>query len=257
MSCIICFGFPIGIVSAFATAEQLEVITPVFIITMVVALILIFTYIILKDIKFNKEVNRLLKILHEEIDVENYIKETKDTISKTRNSVYKLHFSLNLAIGYEALGNYQEAIDNMRVLDISEARWIYKALYYNNLAFFYCEVGNSQTAIQTYSDGEKFINKLLENPIFSGAPLHTKGIIEYLKGNFTSSEELLEKSKLQLNTNNHLVTSANLYIAKICLQTNRIQKARLLLDYNLSQRLLPNILAETRKVVEEIKNTDY
>ena len=53
-------GFPIGIVSAFATEKQLEVITPVFIITMVVALILIFTYIILKDIKFNKEVNRLL-----------------------------------------------------------------------------------------------------------------------------------------------------------------------------------------------------
>ena len=53
-------GFSIGIVSAFATEEQLEVITPVFIITMVVALILIFTYIILKDIKFNKEVNRLL-----------------------------------------------------------------------------------------------------------------------------------------------------------------------------------------------------
>jgi tetratricopeptide (TPR) repeat protein len=250
-------GFPIGLVSAFATDEQLEVITPVLTLIVVAALILIFTYAILKANKFNKEVTRLLMILYEDIDAENYIKETKDVISKTRNKSYKLHFSLNLAIGYDALGEYQEAIDNMRVLDISNARWIYKALYYNNLAFFYYEAGNSQSAIQTYSEGKKFINKLLENPIYSGGPLHTKGIIEYSKGNFASSEELLEKSKLQLNANNHLVTSANLYIAKICLKTNRTAEARLLLDYNLSQKLLPNILAETKEVVEEMKSTNY
>ena len=250
-------GLSLGLISSFATEEQLEVITPVLTLIMVAALILIFTYTILKAIKINKEANRLLKILYEDIDAENYIKETKDAISKIKNKSYKLHFSLNLAIGYEALGEYQEAIDNMRVLDISDARWIYKALYYNNLAFFYYEAGNSQSAIQTYSDGEKFINKLLKNPRYSGGPLHTKGIIEYSKGNFASSEELLEKSKLQLNVSHHLVTSANLNIAKICLKTNRIAKARLLLDYNLSQKLLPNILAETKKIVEEMKNTNY
>jgi len=249
-------GLPTGLISAFATEEQLKVITPILTLIMIAALIMIFTYTILKANKFNKEVTRLLKILNEDIDVENYIKETKDAISKTRNKLYKLHFSLNLAIGYDALGEYQEAIDNMRALDISDARWIYKALYYNNLTFFYYEAGNSQAAIQTYTDGEKFINKFLKNPIYSAGPLHTKGVIEYSKGNFASSEELLEKSKLQVNANNHLVTSANLYIAKICLQTNRTPKARVLLDYNLSQKLLPNILAETKKVVAEMKSTN-
>ena len=253
----IVIGLPIGLISSFAKEEQLEVITPVLTLIMVAALILIFTYTILKAIKINKEANRLLKILYEDIDAENYIKETKDAISKIKNKSYKLHFSLNLALGYDALGKYQEAIDNMRVLDIIDARWIYKALYYNNLTFFYYEAGNSQSAIQTYSDGEKFINKLLKKPLYRGGPLHTKGIIEYSKGNFASSEELLEKSKLQLNVSHHLVTSANLNIAKICLKTNRIAKARLLLDYNLSQKLLPNILAETKKIVEEMKNTNY
>ena len=248
-------GFPIGFVSIFATEEQLGIITPVFTLIIVVALILIFAYIILKANKFNKEVFRLLKILYEDIDVENYIKETKNTISKTRNKLYKLHFSLNLAIGYEAIGEYQKAIDNMKVLKINDASWIYKALYYNNLAFFYYEADNLQAAIQTYSDGEKFINKLLENPLHSAAPLHTKGVIEYSKGNLILSEELLEKSKLQVKVNNHLVTSANLFIAKICLQSNRTHKAKLLLDYNLSQKLLPNIMAETKKVVEEMENT--
>jgi tetratricopeptide (TPR) repeat protein len=249
-------GFTIGIISAFVTQEQLEVIMPVLTLIIVIVLILIFTYIILKANKFKKEANRLLKILYEDIDVENYIKETKDIISKTKYKFYKLHFSLNLAIGYEALGEYKQAIDNMRVLDINDASCIYKALYYNNLAFFYYEAGNSQAAIQTYSDGEKFINKLLENSSYSAAPLHTKGIIEYSKGNFTISEELLEKSKLQINGNNHLVTSANLYIAKIYLKTSRTSKARLLLDYNLSQKLLPNILAETKKVIQEMENTN-
>jgi len=250
-------GFPIGLVFAFATEEQLGIIVPVLTLIIVAALISIFTYIILEANKFNKKTTRLLKKLYEDIDVENYIKETKNAISMTRNKYYKLHFSLNLAIGYDALGEYQEAIANMRNLDISGARLIYKALYYNNLAFFYYEAGNSQAAIQTYSDGEKFINKLLEHPIYRGAPLHTKGIIEYINGNFISSEELLEKSKLQVNANNHLVTSANLYIAKICLQTNRTPKAKVLLDYNLSQKLLPNIFAETKKVVEEMKCMNY
>lgn len=250
-------GVPIGLVSAFATEEQLGIITPVFTLIIVAALILIFTYIIQKAVKFNKEAFRLLKILNEDIDVEKYIKETKDTISKTKNKYYKLHFALNLAIGYEAKGEYQKAIDHMKVLNINDARWIYKALYYNNLAFFYNETDNLQAAIQTYSDGEKFINKLLKSPLYSAGPLHTKGIIEYSKGNLTSSEELLEKSKLQVNANNHLVTSANLYVAKICLQTSRTQKARLLLDYNLSQKLLPNILAETKKVIEEMESTNY
>ena len=249
-------GVPLGIVSALATEEQLEAIPPIFTLIIVTALILIFTYTILKANKFNKEVNRLLKILYEDVDIEKYIKETKEALSKTRNKLYKLHFSLNLAIGYDALGEYQQAIDNMRALDISDARWIYKALYYNNLSFFYFEAGNSQAAIQTYSEGEKFINKLLENPLHSGGPFHTKGIIEYSKGNFTSSEELLEKSKIQRNASNHLVASANLYIAKICLQNGRISKAKLLLDYNLSQKLLPNILTETKKVVEEMKSNN-
>jgi tetratricopeptide (TPR) repeat protein len=249
-------GVPLGLVSSFATEEQLEVITPVLVLMMAAVLILIFTSAILKANKFNKEVTRLLKILYEDINAEKYIKETKDAISKTKNKSFKLHFALNLAIGYDALGEYQEAIDHMRALNISDARWIYKALYYNNLAFFYYEAGNCEAAIQAYSHGEKFINKLLEKPIYSGGPLHTKGIIEYSKGNFAFSEELLEKSKLQLNTNNHLVTSANLYIAKICLQTNRMPKARLLLDYNLSQKLLPNILAETKKVIEEMNSTN-
>ena len=235
----------------------------IFISTLVIAAILVFQLVWLNKVyhfeqkEFDHSVVKAIRGLYEDIDVENYIKETKNAISMTRNKYYKLHFSLNLAIGYDALGEYQEAIANMRNLDISGARLIYKALYYNNLAFFYYEAGNSQAAIQTYSDGEKFINKLLEHPIYRGAPLHTKGIIEYINGNFISSEELLEKSKLQINSNNHLVTSANLYIAKICLQTNRTPKAKVLLDYNLSQKLLPNIFAETKKVVEEMKCMNY
>ena len=86
-------GLSLGLISSFATEEQLEVITPVLTLIMVAALILIFTYTILKAIKINKEANRLLKILYEDIDAENYIKETKDAISKIKNKSYKLHFS--------------------------------------------------------------------------------------------------------------------------------------------------------------------
>ncbi|HEY5584596.1 MAG TPA: hypothetical protein VIK78_08895 [Ruminiclostridium sp.] len=249
-------GVPIGLVATLFTEEQLEIIIPIFALIIVTVLIWMFTYTILKFIKFNKEVIRLLKILYEETNAEKYIIETKATISKTKNKLYKLHFSLNLAAGYEANGDYQKAIDHIKGLNINNASGIYKALYYNNLAFFYFETDDFQSAIQTFLEGEKFTSKRIENSNFSGALLHTKGIIEYAKGNLTSSEELLERSKLQVNANNHLVTSANLYLAKICLQTSRIQKARLLLDYNLLQKLLPNILSETKKVLAEMESTN-
>ena len=86
-----------------------------------------------------------------------------------------------------------------------------------------------------------------------GSFLNTRGALEYLKGNIEISEELLEKSKISLGLGVRGLEDTNLYLAKIYLKTNRIEKAKILLDYTLLQKLYPETLRKTLKVVEEME----
>lgn len=218
-------------------------------ITGVIAYIL---YIMYKYFSFANETKRLLKIMYEEIDIERYLAETQAAIKRTRNKLYKFHFSLNMAVGLHANGENDSAINYMKKLSVKDTSWVYKAIYYNNITFFYCDKDDLQNANETFTLGEKYIRKVMKNPLHSAAFTHTLGALEYLRGNLSRSEELLEKCKQQMTANNFLVSSANLYLAKIYLKTGQIEKAKLLVDYNLSQKLMPNVAQETKKMKELI-----
>ncbi|WP_200274194.1 hypothetical protein [Clostridium yunnanense] len=47
-------------------------------------------------------------------------------------------------------------------LNVKDASSTIKGLYYNNLTFYYCELGNLKAALKTFSTGERFINKTLK-----------------------------------------------------------------------------------------------
>lgn len=247
---VLFIGLFVGI-AFFAQGDLAEIVNKILLVIIFVFVSIIISAF-LGPTKFNKETRRITKILTEDVDVEGYIRELQQAVNRTRNKTYKLYFSLDLAVGYSSWGEYQRAIDHMLGINIKDTRNIVKALYYNNLAYFYCEAGNVEAAVQTYLCGEQFINKLPENSESSATVLHTKGVIEYLSGHLSESEELLEKSKLQRVVNSHFMTSVNVYLAKIYIQTGRREKAKLLLEYNMMQRLLPNIEMETKKLMENI-----
>lgn len=251
----IIIGTVIGAILGYALALLDEDLVDVFerwlIIIAVVGYIIFCFYIISKYGKFMKEVNRLVKILYEDLNTEKYIAETKTAVSNTKNKIYKLQLSMNLAIGYNAMGDYRRAIECMEELHVKNANVKLKALYYNNLACFYYDAGNVQEAIRTHSEGERYINRFLKNPFMASTFMHTKAMIEYSKGDLQASEELLERSKRQDKLSNHGAAAVNLYLAKIYMKTDRTQKAKVLLEYNMIQKLLPNIMEETRKLLAE------
>lgn len=228
------------------------------IIYLILIIIIIYSiYIMLKIMNFTKEMQRISKILYEDIDVDRYLIEIQKTMTKTKIKTCKFSLSICLALGYEAKGEYQRAIEYMNNLNIKNTiNTTYQAIYYNNLAYFYCEAGEVDEAIKTYLQGEKFINQIIKKPLHRASLLHTKGVLEYLKGNLIESEELLEESKLQTFVSNNLIISANLYLAKIYFQTNRIEKSKLMLNYNISQKLFPNIQTETKKLIDTIESTN-
>lgn len=250
-------GILIGISFPFLDGDQIKTVETIFNLILVFAVVGAVIFTSLREIKFVKEIRRLLKILNIDIDVERYMNEIQEAINKTKNKTHKLCLSINMAVGYSAKGEYKKAIDYMLNLNIKDLNSTIKAVYYNNLAYFYCEANNLQGAIKAYSQGEKFINKLLKDPYYCATFLNTKGAIEYLIGHLAESEKLFEESKLQQVAGNHLITSANLYLAKIYMKTNRKEKGKLLLDYNMMQKLLPNVEMETRKIFEEMQNINF
>ena len=245
-------GAVIGLVLAFVSEEMFAVLLTALIIIAAAGFILLCYYVFSRYFKFSKELKRLTNILYEDIDAERFIEETKVAIAITKNKIYRLNFTINLAAGYEALGDSQKAIELMKEINITGANSVYKALYYNNMAYFYLDTAHVHEAIKTYSEGERYISRLSKNPLFSTTFLHTKAVIEYYKGNLQLSEELLEKVKLQGKASHHAATAIDLYLAKIYIKTGRLQKAKVLLDYNMAQKLLPNIMNDTKILMEEI-----
>jgi hypothetical protein len=245
-------GAVIGIVLAFVPEDMFTVLLTALIIIAAAGFILLCFYVFSRYFKFSKELKRLTNILYEDIDPERFIEETKAAIAITKNKIYRLNLTINLAAGYEALGDSKKAIELMKEIDITVANSVYKALYYNNLAYFYLDTAHVHEAIQTYSEGERYISRLSKNPLFSTTFSHTKAVIEYYKGNLQLSEELLEKAKLQGKASLHAATAIDLYLAKIYIKTGRLQKAKVLLDYIMAQKLLPNIMNDTKILMEEI-----
>lgn len=247
-------GLIIGISFIFVDEDQIDAFKTIAILFIVLLTISRVAYIILSFMKSSKEMKRLIKLLSEDFDLERYINETQVAITKTKNKSLKLYFALNLAVGYSSKGQYQKAIDYMLNLNVKDSSSTIKALYYNNLTFYYCELGKLEAALKTFSIGERFINKTIKNIHYSASMLHTKGLLEYLKGNLSESEELFEKSKVQVMASNHLIASSNLYLARIYMQTNRLAEAKLLLNYNSSQKLFPTVLSETERTLKELQS---
>lgn len=253
-------GVVIGVVLGFvaiAVSEELlfQVLLPIFVLTMVVGFTIFCIYIISSYVKFSNELKRLSQILNEDMDVDKYIEETEAAIANTLSKIYKLNFYINLAIGHQVKGERQKAINLMKTLKINGVNAVIKALYYNNLAYFYLENDELNEALQTYSKGEKFLDMLSKHPLYRSTVMHTKAVVEYCKGNLSLSEELLEKSKLLQHSGIHFETSVNVYLAKIYMRTGRTQQAKVLLDYNRAQRLFPNILEDTKALLAEIAET--
>ncbi|MDP4177458.1 MAG: hypothetical protein Q8900_03850 [Bacillota bacterium] len=243
-------------IECYAADNNINVVT-VLICFILIIIVCCLIYINIKTVNLTKEMQRILKILYEDIDIDRYLREMQNAMTKAKAKTYKFNLSIWLALGYEAKGEYQRAIEYMNNLNIKNAiNTTCKAIYYNNLAYFYCEAGEVDEAIKIYLQGEKFINQIIKKPLYRASLLHTKGVLEYLKGNLIESEELLEESKLQTFVRNNLIISANLYLAKIYFQTNRIEKSKLMLNYNISQKLFPNIQTETKKLIETIESTN-
>lgn len=200
----------------------------------------------------------LKKILYEDMDIERYIDEIQALINKykNRNKQIQSYYYTYLTLGYAAKGEFRECIDIYENKIIYRDKAKFKAILYNNLTYYYCEIEDLENAIRTFNESEKYFNMYLNDPRLKGSFLRTLGLIEYLKGNLVKAEELLEKAKVQkidANLKQHYIAGINIYLAKIFIKTDRIKNARILIDYNLSQKLLPYQSLITNEVNNKIK----
>lgn len=219
----------------------------------VLLIILIFSIFIYHRHKnILKELSNTVRILYEDVNLPQYITKMQYLMAKTSNDTLKKYMLIDLALGYNANGETKKAIEIMESMNIKGLIHLNKAIYYNNLVYYYLNINNISKAMEVYSLGDVYFKRLsIESPI-SANLLFTKALITYFQGNLEDSEQLMEKAKMQRGNSIHLLTEINLYLAKIYSQSGRIEKAKLLLDYNMAQKLYPIYYFKTKTMLEEL-----
>ncbi len=218
--------------------------------------IAIFLLLFIRTLKVSNFLNILQKNLHKDLDLDKYISELEMLLTKSSNNLLRKYSIIFLSEGYEMKGNYEKSIELLKNIYINGESSLFKATYFNNLSYYYCEIGDVENALKAYKEGEKYINKFIQNPRLSIPFIDTKGVVEFLKGNLKEAEVLLDKVKTLPNTTNHLTAGANIYLAKIYIASDRIDEARELMEYNLSQLLFPNVMIKTKNIIAEIDEKD-
>lgn len=220
-------------------------------------LLFIFVFILVEGIifainlQFALKREKLLRILWEQMDTVRYIQETKRWLSRVVLQVHIHTLRSDLAHAYYLQGQYDAAIWILWEIQPPRSKRLNKMLYYNNLTCYYLAVGDLKSAAACFQDGEEYIEKTLQNQSLFCRPYHsilldTKAQLLYHQGELQESEKLFLQAQ-QLGDSNR-TASCDLYLARIYLQTNRAEQAKILVDSVLMHPTFPCYAAQAKQL---------
>lgn len=212
-------------------------------------------YYFYKVREFTKKMTVLLIILMEDKDIERFLDESNALLSKMFFDHIRYIILLIQASAYNNKGEFTKAIEINEAIDYKRLTSYNKAIYFLNLALYYCNLEDIDNANKVYKKGEKYINKLYKDKYQCASVYHLNAIFEYLKGNLDESERILEITKRKY-VNIDLLTCINNDLAEIYIQTGRKEKSRILLEFNLTQNMFPCAKAKTDSLLNEINQQD-
>ncbi len=192
--------------------------------------------------KANKLVDRLLDILYKEVNPEKFIRESEAALEKTRNRALRNTLSLNLAVGYDAAGQFDEAIHVMKEINIGSADKASKAMFYNNAASFYAEKGAWAEGQEAYTLGQPFFEKAGKDIPIAYIRL-TRGLLYYAEGKYEEALETLENARGRGFEDRHTMTKLQLFEARTYAAMGNAKEARKMYAKILQKKTYPYLLA--------------
>ncbi len=239
-------GAPIGITIGvsffyliFLTEGKLQLLGTVLFLALFIGIVLFYG---IRSVKCRKLVDALLDILYKEVNPEKFVAESEKAIRKTKNRAVKGTLSLNLAVGYEALGEYKKAIDIMENLDISASDKISKAMYYSNAAAFYAENGQSVRAHEAYTKGQPLFEKAGES-ISLAHVRFSRALLYYVNEQYEEALEAFENARSRGFADRHSLTRLQLFEARSLVKLGKGKEAKSVYGKILQKKTYPYLLA--------------
>lgn len=201
-----------------------------------------FLWYAIHSAKMNKRIEALLDILYKEANPEKFIRESEKTLQKTKGRAIRSTLSLNLAVGYEAAGQFDQAIRIMKEMDISVADKVSKAMFYSNAASFYAENGSAFEAAEAYATGQPYFEKAAKS--LPGAHLQlSRGLLYFVEEQYEDAADAFEKARGKGFEDRHTLTKCQLFEARALAHLGKIKEAKALYHKIQQKKTYPYLLA--------------
>ncbi len=203
--------------------------------------------------KMGKRISALLDVLYKDINPEKFISESEALLKKTRSRSIRNTIALNLAVGYEAKGDFPEAIRVMKSIDIEKADTVSKAMFFSNATAFYAQNGSAFEAAEAYTSGKPYFEKAGEK-VSKAHLLFSRGLYFYAEGRFEDALDSFEKARGAGFDDRHSMTRLQLFEARALVKLGKEKEAKAMYHKVLQKNTYPYLLSCARTELENPEN---
>ncbi len=214
--------------------------------------VVLLVLLICKNKKESRLVESLLDILYREVNPERFIEASEAALAKTKSRPLQNTLRLNLAVGYEAAGDFDGAIRTMKEIPIETADKVSKAMFYNNMAVFYAEKGAEHEALEAYSFGKPHFKKA-EADIPSSYMALTRGLLYFVEGKYPEAVEAFENARSKGFEERHTMAKLQLFHARALSALGEKKEAKTILGKLCQKKTYPYLLEVARKELADLQ----
>ena len=180
---------------------------------------------LLDNFIFNIRENRRRKYIWNELnDYEEYIKREKEAFKNTTSQYNKQVIISNISVVYSEIGEYDKAIETIKLLDNYELNDLLTFIYYSNLLSFYILNNDEENADVIYDECQWIMKKLSEK-YPDNVDINK---IRYLnfKGKYEESLEILKQNRIKDKNTDYM----KLILADIAFNTDKFHEGVLIIS---------------------------
>ena len=203
--------------------------------------------------RMGKQISALLDVLYKEMNVDKFISESEALLKKTKSRAIRNTISLNLAVGYEAKGEFEEAIRVMKSIDVEKADTVSKAMFFSNATAFYAQSGAPFEASEAYTSGKPYFEKA-EKSLSKAHLLFSRGLYFFAEDRFEDALDSFEKARGAGFDDRHSMTRLQLFEARALVKLGKEKEAKAMYHKVLQKNTYPYLLSSAKAELESLEN---